>query len=209
MSRNTVQKYVRELEYKALIITEPTKYESAGGQVRNGNLIYTILPIQPAVDAYNERQGRQFYHFVQSFPEEDDLTPQEVNAIGLELASREFPDFEVVVATHLDTGHLHNHLVVNSVNCADGKKLHQNAADLQAHRNANDEICLKHGLSVLEKAKRHEKKKRMKPGEYQSGLRGESWKLDLIYVINEALEYADDAEMDKDELVKVLKSVGI
>ena len=56
MSRNTVQKYVRELEYKALIITEPTKYESKSGQVRNGNLIYTILPIQPAVNAYNERQ---------------------------------------------------------------------------------------------------------------------------------------------------------
>lgn len=44
MSRNTVQKYVRELEYKALIITEPTKYESKSGRVRNGNLIYTILP---------------------------------------------------------------------------------------------------------------------------------------------------------------------
>ncbi|NBK80387.1 helix-turn-helix domain-containing protein [bacterium D16-76] len=57
MSRNTVQKYVRELEYKALIITEPTKYESKNGQIRNGNLIYTILPIQPAVDAYNERQA--------------------------------------------------------------------------------------------------------------------------------------------------------
>ena len=57
MSWNKVQKYVRELEYKALIITEPTKYESRSGQVRNGNLIYTILPVQPAVDAYNERRA--------------------------------------------------------------------------------------------------------------------------------------------------------
>ncbi len=144
---------------------------------------------------FHKTDGRQFYHFVQSFPEEDDLTPQEANAIGLELAAREFPDFEVVVATHMDTGHLHNHLVVNSVNCVDGKKLHQNAADLQAHRNVNDEICLKYGLSVLEKAKRHDKKKRMKPSEYQAGLRGESWKLDLIHAINEALEYAFDREM--------------
>ena len=44
MSENTVRKYVRELEYKTLILTEPTKYESADGQVRNGNLIFTILP---------------------------------------------------------------------------------------------------------------------------------------------------------------------
>lgn len=59
MSRNTVQKYVRELEYKALIITEPTKYESGDGQVRNGNLIFTILPIQGAVNFYNESQPQR------------------------------------------------------------------------------------------------------------------------------------------------------
>ena len=59
MSRNTVQKYVRELEYKALIITEPTKYESESGHMRNGNLIFTILPIQGAVNHYNESQSRK------------------------------------------------------------------------------------------------------------------------------------------------------
>ena len=60
---------------------------------------------------FKKTDGRQFYHFVQSFSADDDLTPQEANTIGLELAQREFPDFEVVVATHLDTNHLHNHLV--------------------------------------------------------------------------------------------------
>lgn len=59
MSRNTVQKYVRELEYKALIITEPTKYESESGHIRNGNLIFTILSIQGAVNHYNESQSRK------------------------------------------------------------------------------------------------------------------------------------------------------
>ena len=56
MSENTVRKYVRELEYKTLILTEPTKYESESGQVRNGNLIFTILPIQGAVKYHNECQ---------------------------------------------------------------------------------------------------------------------------------------------------------
>ena len=41
------------------------------------------------------------------------------NAIGVEMAEKEFPDFEVLVATHIDTGHLHNHLIVNSVSCVD------------------------------------------------------------------------------------------
>lgn len=46
----------------------------------------------------------------------------------------------------------------------------------------------------MKKAKRHEPKKHMTPGKYQAGLRGESWKLDLILAINEALAYADDRE---------------
>ncbi|WP_217959780.1 helix-turn-helix domain-containing protein [Acutalibacter muris] len=56
MSENTVRKYVRELEYKTLILTEPTKYESENGQVCSGNLIFTILPIQGAVKYHNECQ---------------------------------------------------------------------------------------------------------------------------------------------------------
>ena len=143
---------------------------------------------------FKKMEGRQFYHFVQSFAETDALTPQEANAIGLELARREFPDFEVVVATHLDTSHIHNHLVVNSVRCEIGRKLHQSADDLLKHRQTNDEICAAHGLSVLEQPEKRSKKKRMKPGEYQAGLRSDSWKLDLIHAINEALEYAVDRE---------------
>ena len=143
---------------------------------------------------FKKTDGRQFYHFVQSFAETDALTPQEANAIGLELAQRAFPGYEVVIATHVDTNHLHNHLVVNSVSCENGRKLHQNRDTLLAHRKLNDEICMAHGLRVLEEPERYPKKKRMKPGEYQAGLRNDSWKLDLIQAINEALEYATDRE---------------
>ena len=143
---------------------------------------------------FKKTDGRQFYHFVQSFSEDDNLTPEEVNAIGVEFAQRQFPDFEVVIATHVDTGHLHNHMVVNSVSYKDGHKLHQSYDDLLTHRKVNDQICLAHGLQVLEECDPRKKKKRMKPGEYQAGLRGDSWKLDLIQAINEALEYATDRE---------------
>lgn len=150
----------------------------------------SFIEMETTKERFRKTGGKQFYHFVQSFSGEDDLTPQEVNAIGLEFAQKQFPDFEVVVATHVDTGHLHNHLVVNSVSCKDGHKLHQSYRDLLAHRKVNDDICLAHGLHVLEQPERREKKKRMTPGEYQTGLHGESWKLDLIQAINEALEYS-------------------
>ncbi len=154
----------------------------------------SYLEMMTTKQRFKKMDGRQFYHFVQSFSERDSLTPQEANAIGLEFAQREFPGYEVVIATHLDTNHIHNHLVVNSVSCENGRKLHQSADDLLRHRQVNDEICASHGLSVLDAPEKHTKKKRMKPGEYQAGLRNDSWKLDLIQAINEALEYAIDRE---------------
>lgn len=108
-----------------------------------------LSEMQLTKERFQKTDGRQYYHFVQSFSEQDNLTPQEAHAIGLGLAQREFPDFEVLVATHVDTDHLHNHLVVNSVSFRDGHKLHQSAADLQAHRQVNDEICATHGLEIL------------------------------------------------------------
>lgn len=160
-----------------------------------GCTVYTsYLEMLTTKQTFSKTDGRQFYHFVQSFPDEDALTPEEANRIGLEFAAKQFPGFEVVVATHCDTDHLHNHFVVNSVSYQTGKKLHQSPETLREHRKANDEICAAHGLHVLEQQTKKQKKKRMKPGEYQAALRGESWKFELIRVINEALEYATDRE---------------
>ena len=55
MSTNTVAKYIRQLEEKRLINTEPTKVKTKAGLVRNGNLLYTIRPIQEAVNYKLER----------------------------------------------------------------------------------------------------------------------------------------------------------
>ena len=56
MSRNTVRKYVMELEERQLIRTEPTSITTADGRKRNGSLCYTILPIQLSIDQFYQRQ---------------------------------------------------------------------------------------------------------------------------------------------------------
>lgn len=56
MSRNTVSKYVKRLEEKQLVRTEPTEVRTASGMKRNGNLLYTILPIEQAKNLYLEQQ---------------------------------------------------------------------------------------------------------------------------------------------------------
>ena len=153
---------------------------------------------------YRKTDGRQYYHFVQSFAETDDLTPQEVHAIGLELAQREFPNFEVLVATHIDTGHLHNHLVVNSVSFQNGRKLHQSAADLQAHRLASDAICIAHGLEILPPPQKQVKQKRMGSREYRSAHKRQSWKVQLTSAIDLCMQYAATRE----EFIALMESEG-
>ena len=59
MSENTVAKYVRQLEEKGLIYTEPTIVQSKDGKPLNGNLLYTIRPIPGVLEAFYERQFRQ------------------------------------------------------------------------------------------------------------------------------------------------------
>ena len=56
MSPNTVRKYVRMLEDRGLIITEPTSIITKDGQKRNGNLLFTIRPIQEAVEQFYQQQ---------------------------------------------------------------------------------------------------------------------------------------------------------
>ena len=155
-------------------------------------------------ERYRKTDGRQYYHFVQSFGEEDGLTPQEAHAIALELAQREFPNFEVLVATHVDTDHLHNHLVVNSVSFQDGRKLHQNATDLQTHRLANDEICAAHGLEILPPPEKQVRQKRMSSREYRSAAKGESWKFRLMNTIDQCMRFA----ATKDEFLSLMESEG-
>ena len=160
--------------------------------------------MQLTKERFRKTDGRQYYHFVQSFSEQDDLTPQKARTIALELAQREFPDFEALVATHIDTDFLHSHLIVNSVSFRDGRKLHQSAADLQAHRLANDEICAAHHLSILPPPQKQVTQKRMGTREYRSAAKGESWKFRLMNAIDQCMRYAST----KEEFISLMESEG-
>ena len=78
---------------------------------------------------FGKTDGRQYYHIIQSFSPDDDLDAETAHEIGLRFAEF-FPGYQIVVATHCDKNHLHNHLVMNSVNMENGKKFHQSADEL-------------------------------------------------------------------------------
>ena len=91
------------------------------------------------------------YHIIQSFSP-GEATPEQVHQIGCEFARRFLADrFECTVSTHLDKGHLHNHVVVNSVSYMDGKMFRNDFATYyQGIRKISDELCRENKLSVIE-----------------------------------------------------------
>lgn len=93
--------------------------------------------------------GRLCYHGYQSFGAEE-VDAATAHEIGVKLAQELWGDrFQVIVATHCNTGHYHNHFVVNSVSDVDGKKFYNSPADYRQMREVSDRLCEEYGLSVI------------------------------------------------------------
>ena len=101
--------------------------------------------------------GRVCYHGYQSF-KADEITAATAHEIGVRLAEELWGGrFEVVVATHCNTGHYHNHFVINSVSWADGKKFYNSPADYARMREVSDRLCREYAISVIENPSRQTK----------------------------------------------------
>ena len=102
---------------------------------------------------YNKKDGNLGYHIIQSFvPGEG--TPELIHDIGVDFVKREFSGYEAVVATHLNTDCLHNHIVINSVCVETGKKFNDCMESYYNLRQISDELCREYELSVIENPKK-------------------------------------------------------
>ena len=136
-------------------------------------------------NAHKKKGGITFYHYVQSFSPRENVSAEQVHKIGLEFAEKAWPGHEVLVTTHTDAEHLHNHFVINSVHYENGSKLRQNPGTLTRLRTLSDSICNEHGLSVLKPYKKDGAK--ISSREYRAAAKGESWKFRLMADINSAM----------------------
>ena len=147
--------------------------------------------------------GPRFYHYVQSFSPEEDVSPETVHEIGLELA-KAFGNREVLVATHIDKEHLHNHFVVNAYDLETGIKLRANLDLLCELRNKSDEICKAYGLSTLDPYTHKRNYENLGQKEYRAAIKGESWKMRLCFVIDECMKTA----LTKGEFIAAMEAQG-
>ena len=102
-------------------------------------------------EQWHKPGGVQGYHLVQSFAA-DEVTPELAHRIAKELADRVLGGrYEYVIGTHLNTGHIHSHIVWNSVSWVDGKKYRSNYKSYVTEiRAVSDELCRKYKLSVID-----------------------------------------------------------
>jgi len=142
------------------------------------------------------------FHGYQAFaPGEAD--PETAHAIGVKLAQELWGDrFEVVVSTHLDKQHLHNHFVLNSVSFMDGKRYYDNKATYALMRKVSDRLCREYSLSVIENPDR---RKSRHYAEWQADQDGKpTWR----GLIRDDVDKAINASMTFSQFIATLREQG-
>lgn len=151
---------------------------------------------------YAKENGVQAHTIIQSF-KPGEVTPEQCNQLGLELAEKIAPNHQVAVYTHTDKKHIHNHIVINSIDLETGRKYQSNKQQRDFVKQANDDICREHGLSVPE---RDTAKLRYTQAEKSLIEKDQySWKDDL----REKIEYAKEHTSDFNSFSEHLENLGI
>ena len=151
---------------------------------------------------HHKEGGMMFYHMVQSFPKGADVDPRTAHEAARRLAGY-FDGCEVLVCTHVDREHIHSHCIINSVNFETGRKVHMADEQIQELRVRNDEICEELGLPKFQRDEQR-KTQGMSNAEYYTASKGESWKFELMRVIDECMRYAGNRE----EFLALLRAEG-
>ena len=146
--------------------------------------------------------GVMFYHMVQSFPKGANVDPRTAHEAARQLAGY-FEGCEVLVCTHTDREHIHSHCIINSVNFETGRKVHMADEQIQELRVRNDQICEELGLPKFQRDE-HRQSRGMSNAEYYTASKGESWKFELMRVIDDCMRYAGNRE----EFLALLRAEG-
>lgn len=147
------------------------------------------------------------HHLIQAF-DPGEVTPEQAHEIGKRLADEATKgQYEYVLTTHIDKGHVHNHIIFCAVNFMDYHKYNSNKKSYYQIRNASDRICRESGLSIVKPGKqieytgkdgqrhtRQAKEQGRSYAEYAADKAGGSWKGKLKIVIDTTIPLSSDFE---------------
>jgi len=150
--------------------------------------------------------GALCYQIRQAFPQ-GEITPEEANKIGYETAMRWTKGkYQFFVCTHIDKGHIHNHIYYNSTAHDCSRKYHNFLGSTFALRRLSDRICLEHDLSIIQNPKLHSKGKFLHYGQWLGTDRRPSQKEQLRAIIDTALA---QQPADVPSFLSMLEAAGV
>ena len=154
---------------------------------------------------WKQDKGILAHHFYQSFPKEDNISPELAHKIGVQWAERCFEGFQVCVVTHVGANFVHNHVVVNSCNIATGKKWLDNKTSLKFIRDQSNLICATNNLNVLDDSYKTSRDNVSADSYHiEEHKKAASWK----YPIVEALDIALKTAKTKEDFIRVMNQYG-
>lgn len=189
-------------------VTKKEKTEERLISGKDCNPRTAIDEMKATKEQWGKTEGRQYAHLVQSFNPEDKVTPKQAHEIGRKFieSNEKFKGHEVVIATHVDKGHVHNHFIINSVNFQNGKKLHTTKKELQQLKERSNELSREHGLSVPTRGDNITTFDQKKYRAIEKGAKGQdkSYLLDTARNVSRSLKKATDRE----SFIKDMESKG-
>jgi len=175
-----------KLASRAINYAEKRAEEKSG---LNCDVDYAKSSFKQTRALYGKENGVQAHTVIQSF-KPGEVTAEQCNQLGVELAKKIAPNHQVAIYTHTDKEHVHNHIVINSIDLETGRKYQSNKKQRDFVKRSNDEICREHGLSVPE---RNTAKLRYTQAEKSLIEKDQySWKDDLREKIENAKDHTSD-----------------
>lgn len=167
---------------------------------------------QDIKEFYNKLDDRQYKHFTHSF-KPNEIDNDKALEMTVKLCKEFFPENQVFIAQHTDRKHIHNHIVVNSVNFENGEKFYYEEKEFDRWRDRADELAHEYGLEIVQP-----KEKELKVGEIVSksrdtrevigkAMNGEK-KSDIVTVSLAVIQAGQEAE-SKEDFTRLLKEKGV
>lgn len=182
------------------ILDEKNNGEKVGiASSLNCNLNTAFYEFRDIQNKFKMTGTRSAYHIIQSFSPKDKITVEQANEIGLKLCKELYPNYQCVISTHIDKGHIHNHISVNAINLS-GKKLEDRLANqkegLYGLSDTSDKIAAQYGCFIMPKKIYHKSRER----DYYYQYKRQTWKEQIQEDIEKVISKCNSIDELLDEL---------
>lgn len=169
----------------------------------NCNVDTALFEFIDTQQKFDMQGNRVAYHIIQSFSPNDNITPEQANEIGKRLCEELYPDFQCVISTHIDRGHLHNHICLNAINL-EGRKLEDRLSNekegLYGLSDTSDRIAAEYGCYIMPKRTFS----KIKNKDYYYQYKQQSWKEKIRIDVEDLINKCSSVE----ELLEELSILG-